>query len=182
MIILLAVVMAAMTGTAGAAVSPTPGTLGPQDRNFLIQSHQGNLAEIEAGRAVIEKVDEDGRKVGQAVRALGEHLVDSHTELDKTLQQVARDLGVKLPDGPSPEQREQLAKVMALNGPEFDRAWISMEIENHRQALTLVRKQIENGSDPRVTRLAITAEQIVREHLRMFRHATESPSPGPSGD
>ncbi|MFF3442625.1 DUF4142 domain-containing protein [Streptosporangium sp. NPDC002721] len=181
MIILLAVVVALMSGTAGAATAPTPNSLSQQDRDFLIMSHQGNLAEIEAGRAATRKADDqDGGKAGQAVRDLGEHLVVSHMRLDKILQQVARELGVELPDGPSAAQRRQLEEVMALNGREFDRAWISMEIENHRQALILVRKQIESGSDPQVRKVALYAQHVVLDHLKMFRDAQKSLFPSPA--
>jgi len=191
MIILLAIVVAAMAGTAGAAAatgtaagatgSPTPQPLSRQDREFLIMAHQGSLSEIEAGLAVRERTgDDEGRKVGRAIRELGEQLIVDHTRLDKIIRQVAGELGVKLPDEPSAAQREQLAAVTALRGAEFDRAWISMEIDNHRQALVLVKKQVENGSAPQVKKLALTAEHVVRNHLNMFRHAQEVPAPSPS--
>ncbi|GAA3407730.1 hypothetical protein GCM10018952_02270 [Streptosporangium vulgare] len=182
MIILLAAVMAAMAGTAGAAVSPTPQPLSLQDRDFLILAHQGSLSEIEAGLAVRERVGEEGEgQVGRAVRELAKQLVVDHMRLDKVIRQVAGELGVKLPGEPSAAQRERLEAVMALRGAEFDRAWISMEIDNHRQALVLVKKQVESGSAPQVRKLALTAEHVVRNHLNMFLRAREVPVPSPSG-
>ncbi|WP_436757360.1 DUF4142 domain-containing protein [Streptosporangium sp. V21-05] len=183
MIILLAVVVAAMAGTAGATALPTPLPLSSQDRDFLIQAHQGSLSEIEAGLAVRERVGDDGgRKVGRAIRELGEQLIADHTRLDKVIRRVAGELGVKLPDEPSAAQREQLGAVMALRGAEFDRAWISMEIDNHRQALVLIKRQVESDSaTPQVRSLALTAERVVRKHLNMFHSAQEVPAPSPSG-
>ncbi|WP_440063580.1 DUF4142 domain-containing protein [Streptosporangium sp. OZ121] len=183
MIVLLAIIMAAMAGTAGAAgaaASPTPRPVSQQDWEFLIKAHQGSLAEIEAGLAVRRKADDQDGKVGQAVRELGEQLIVDHMRLDRLIQQVAGEVGVKLPDEPSAAQRRQLEEVMALEGAEFDRAWIDMEIASHRHGVTLVRQQVENSSDPRIRKLAFAVEQVVRAHLDMFLHLQEPPVPSPS--
>ncbi len=180
MIILLAIAMAAMTGTAGATASPTPRPVSQQDWDFLIKAHQGSLAEIEAGLAVRRKAGDQDEKVGRAVRELGEQLIVDHMRLDRLIQQVAGEVGVKLPGEPSAAQRRQLEEVMELDGAEFDRAWIDMEIASHRHGVILVRQQVENSSDPRVRKLAFAVEQVVRTHLNMFLHVQESPAPSPS--
>ncbi|MEU8382200.1 hypothetical protein, partial [Streptosporangium sp. NPDC048865] len=90
MVILLAVVMAAMIGTVAAA-TPTPQPLSRQDREFLVHLHQGNLSEIEAGRAVKEKTpDGKDRDAGPAVVDLGEELVTDHMELDAAVPPSGR--------------------------------------------------------------------------------------------
>ncbi|MEU4538094.1 DUF4142 domain-containing protein [Streptosporangium sp. NPDC023825] len=180
MLILLTIVVAAMAGTAGAAVPPAPEPVSRQDWEFLVKAHQGSLAEIEAGLAVRRKAQSQDGKVGRAVRELGEQLIVDHMRLDRLIRQVADEMGVKLPDEPSAAQRKQLEEVMALGGAEFDRAWIDMEIASHRNGVILVRQQVENSSDPRMRKLAFAVEQVVRTHLNMFLHVHESPVPSPS--
>ncbi|MEU8201142.1 DUF4142 domain-containing protein [Streptosporangium sp. NPDC049046] len=178
-IITLAIAMAATGGTADAASAPPPPNR--QDREFLVQAHQGSLFEIEAGLAVTGKTDDrNDREAGDAVRVLGAKLVTDHTKLDRTIRQVADRLGVKLPGEPSEVQRRRLKEVTALSGTEFDRAWISMEIANHREGIALVKREIDNGSAPAVKKLATLTDRVVREHLEMLLHVEKSIVPSPS--
>ncbi|MEU3164401.1 DUF4142 domain-containing protein [Streptosporangium sp. NPDC006930] len=180
-IIMLAIAMAATGGTAdlGAASAPPPPSR--QDREFLVQAHQGSLFEIEAGLAVTGKTDDQNdREAGKAVRVLGAKLVADHTKLDRTIRQVADQLGVKLPGEPSEVQRRRLKEVMALSGMEFDRAWIGMEIANHREGVALVKREIDNGSAPMVKKLAVLTDRVVREHLEMLLQIEKAIVPSPS--
>lgn len=181
MIITLAVAVAVTGGTTGAAVSPTPQTLSRQDRDFLIEAHQANLAEIKGGKAAEEKTaDQEGRESGKLVRDLGERFVTDHKKLDKALRKVADRLGVELPDQPTAAQREQLEKLKALSGAEFDRAWISEELTGHRETLAAVEKEIESGSSPEVKELATDAKPVVQEHIDLLLQGEETPEPSPS--
>ncbi|MGJ6967299.1 DUF4142 domain-containing protein [Streptosporangium sp. G11] len=199
MIVMLAIVTAAMDGpadistargtvgtsaargTVSTSVPPAPQPLSRQDRDFLVRAHQGSLFEIEAGMIVNRKTDDqDGREAGRAVRVLGAKLVADHTKLAKTIRQVADQLRVKLPNELSAAQRERLEEVVALRGAEFDRAWINMEIVNHREGVALVKRQIESGSAPMVKKLALVTERVVRGHLDMFLHAGKILAPDPS--
>ncbi|MER5643270.1 DUF4142 domain-containing protein [Streptosporangium sp. NPDC002524] len=181
MIISLAVAVAVTGGTAGAALSPTPQTVSRQDRDFLVQAHQANLAEIAGGRAAEAKTaDTTGRESAETVRDLGERFVADHTKLDEAVRDVAGRLGVKLPDRPTAAQREQLGKLETLSGAEFDKAWISEEVEGHRETLDAIEKEIESGSSPEVKKLATDARPVVREHIDLLLHAEETPTPAPS--
>lgn len=181
MVILLAVVMAAMIGTVAAA-TPTPQPLSRQDREFLVHLHQGNLSEIEAGRAVKEKTpDGKDRDAGPAVVDLGEELVTDHMELDAAVRRLAGRLGVELPDQPSAARREQLEKVLPLRGREFDRAWITLGIANHRNGLTLVQRQIKTGTSPEVRDLAIQAGIAIKKHLDGLLQADGTSTPPGTG-
>ncbi|GAA2901190.1 hypothetical protein GCM10010517_66960 [Streptosporangium fragile] len=178
MITLLAVIVM-LGGTAG-AVTPPP-ALNRQDKVFLARAHQGNLAEIEAGRAAQEKtVGQEVRESGEIVRELGMKLVVDHVKLDADLRRVAGQLGVELPDGPSGEQRRQLDEVLAKSGVEFDQAWLAAQIAAHRQTLAEGRRELQKGSSPEVKQLAADAAPVVREHLDLLLKAQRGESPSPA--
>ncbi|MER6826223.1 DUF4142 domain-containing protein [Streptosporangium sp. NPDC000563] len=181
MIILLAVVVAVTGGTAYAAVTPTPHTISRQDKNFLVQAHQANLAEIEGGKAAEAKTSASGeQESSKVVRDLAKRFVADHTKLDRAVRQVADRLGVKLPDRPTAAQREQLDKLAALSGAAFNRTWISEELEGHRETLAAIEKEIESGSSPEVRKVATDAKPVVREHIELLLHAEKRPAPAPS--
>ncbi|MFI6511897.1 DUF4142 domain-containing protein [Streptosporangium sp. NPDC050855] len=196
LIIMLAAVLAMTGGTTAFAFSPPPPPPAPadpsaptgspqaasqQDKDFLVKAHQSNLFEIESGRVARQKTtDQSGRPNAATVLELGEMFIADHTRLDATVRQVAGRLGVTLPDAPAPAQREQLDKVAALNGAEFDRAWITVQIAGHRATLADVDKEIASGASPEVKQIAVTARPAVQRHLDMLLQAEETPSPSPS--
>ncbi|MFI6453282.1 DUF4142 domain-containing protein [Streptosporangium amethystogenes] len=185
MIILVAVAVTAMGGTAVATVSPSPQTVTQQDKDFLVQAHQSNLTEIESSKAALEKTaGQQDQKATRIVRKLAKHFIKDHKKLDKAVRRVSDQLGVKLPDTPNTEQRKQLDQLSALSGAEFDRAWISAELHGHHETLAAVEQEIENGSSPEVKKLATVAKPVVQEHIDLLlkaeRVSTPSPSESPS--
>ncbi|MER6178766.1 DUF4142 domain-containing protein [Streptosporangium sp. NPDC001681] len=183
MIILVAVAVAAMGGTAGAVVSPSPSpqAVTQQDRDFLVQAHQSNLTEIESSKTALEKTaGQQDREVTRTVRKLAKRFIKDHKKLDKAVRRVADQLGVKLPDTPNTEQRKQLDQLAALSGAEFDRAWISAELHGHHETLAAVEQEIENGSSPEVKKLATEAKPIVQKHIDLLLKAERASTPSPS--
>ncbi|ETK34797.1 DUF4142 domain-containing protein, partial [Microbispora sp. ATCC PTA-5024] len=163
-LIVLLAVLAGMSagGTAvQAAAAPTP-TVREQDRTFLTEAHQGNLSEIQAGRAAQEQA------TSQAVKDAGERFVRDHTALDRQVTEVAGKLGVTLPDEPTAEQKAALEKVKANSGAAFDRAWVEQEVGDHRADLAAGRKQQSEGSSEQVKQLAQDAGPVIKGHLDLL--------------
>ncbi|SFK69225.1 putative membrane protein [Streptosporangium canum] len=167
-----AAVLALTVGSAASALTPTPAPrptststspgesrVSAQDRQFLVQAHQGNLAEIAAGKAAQSK-----GKAG-SVRSIGAMLVADHTKLDKKLQQVAQRLQVTLPTQPTARQQTKAKELAALSGTEFDKAWTKTMIYGHRAALAAIKKEIADGSAPQVKALARASQPVIQEHL-----------------
>ncbi|GLW07854.1 hypothetical protein Misp01_29840 [Microtetraspora sp. NBRC 13810] len=165
-VIMLAVALAAMCPAVAGAAAP-PG-LNEQDRTFLAQAHQANLAEIEAGRSA------ESRGATARVRELGSTLVRDHTKLDGDVRRSADKAGVQLPGSPDTRQREQLAQVDAKSGKEYDRAWVAMEIAGHRQTLSAIAEEEKNGSSAEVKDLAAAAKPVVQKHLDLLQAAQKN--------
>jgi putative membrane protein len=158
-------------------VAAQPG-VSDQDRSFLISAHQVNLAEIAAGRL--------GQERGQAsvVRSIGALLVKDHTQLDTELRAKARKLRVSLPAQPTPEQRAEYARLAAMSGAEFDRAWVEAMIQGHRAALAACAQQLRSGSAPEAKQVAASATPVIRGHLERLLRAREvvgAPRKAPAG-
>jgi putative membrane protein len=173
----LAVVVTAGVGlaiTAVGAAGAAAGTTVPnaQDREFLVAAHQSNLTEIAAGRAAQQKATTD------VVRQHGQIFIRDHTRLDASLRQVAQQLNVDLPGEPNAQQRATLASVSAKSGAAFDQAWLASQLAGHRAAKALGQRELANGSDAAVLRLARTAAPVIQTHLSMLEEATGT---APSG-
>ncbi|MFF3668143.1 DUF4142 domain-containing protein [Microtetraspora malaysiensis] len=182
-VLLLAIVISALVaGATGAFAQPSPSPTGAhrpspspgvseQDQMFLIKAHQGNLAEIRAGRLAQQKGHTS------AVRDLGTRLIKDHTRLDTKLRQVAKDVGVQLPHEPSKQQQAQLKEVSGLSGANFDHAWVQSQLTAHRQVLTLINKQLSTGKSEQVKKTAQEAKPVIQEHLTLLRKAAATTTP-----
>ncbi|MFF5209678.1 DUF4142 domain-containing protein [Streptosporangium sp. NPDC000396] len=175
-IVLLTVAMVVLGGAAAGAVAAQP-ELNEQDKIFLVQIHRINLTEIQAGKLA------EQRSTDRSISDVGKTLVDDHTKLDESVQQVAEKAKVPLPNNPNARQREDLAELSRLTGQVFDNAWLDAMIAGHRLALVRLEQEANMGSSPEVKKLAEDARPVVREHLSMLRKArggVMSPSPSPS--
>jgi putative membrane protein len=149
--------------TAGIAAAAAPSA---QDKAFLVAAHQSNLTEIQAGKAALQKSGND------VVRRHGQLFIRDHTRLDADLSKVAGALNVDLPSQPSAAQQATLASVSAKSGAAFDAAWLSSQLAGHRQAKADGQRELSQGSDAQVKKLAQTAAPVIQMHLDMLEEAT----------
>jgi putative membrane protein len=159
----IVLVPAAVIATVALTATPALAAPSEQDVAWMQAAHQSNLAEIAAGNAAQQQA------TTQEVKDLGAMFIQMHTELDTSLTQAAQQLGVQLPDAPSPEQQQQLAAVQANQGQAFDTAWIAQQIGSHSTTLAATQKELSSGSDPTVLDLARTSTPVVEQHLVELR-------------
>jgi putative membrane protein len=160
----------AQASTALAAHAGSGSRLSAQDRAFLVQAHQSNLAEIATGKLA-------ERKATRAdVRALGRMFVADHRKLDAELRVVAKKLEVRLPSQPNRQQRAAAAKLERLSGRAFDKAWLDVQIVAHRQAIAAGAKEIAHGTNSDVVRLAKKSAPVIKHHLRELLRAKARPA------
>jgi putative membrane protein len=155
----LALVPAAVLGIVVLAGAPALAAVSGQDTTWMQAAHQGNLAEIAAGRAAQQSA------TGAQVKQLGAMFVQDHTRLDAQLTQAAQRLGVQLPPAPTPQQQQQLAAVQQKTGQAFDAAWISTQIAAHVTTIAATQRELQGGSDATVLGLARAATPVVQQHL-----------------
>ncbi|MFI2642102.1 DUF4142 domain-containing protein [Streptomyces sp. NPDC018610] len=135
-----------------------------QDQTFLVQAHQGNLAEIAAGK------DAGRHATTTCVINVGKTLVRDHTKLDASVRKLAAETNTTLPSTPTAAQRQQLKAVQAkAGGSAYDTAWLKVQDTAHRKTLTLIDKEIAQGKNSSVVAAARSARPVVAMHLNMVR-------------
>jgi putative membrane protein len=67
------------------------------------------------------------------------------------------------------KEQEALDKIAKLSGPDFDKAYLEMEIRDHSKDLSAFRKEAKDGKDPDVKAWAAKAVAAIEEHLKMAR-------------
>ena len=137
-----------------------------QDASWLIATHQTNLSEIQSGQLAA--------KTGhtESVRNAGQMLASDHQSLDEKLKPVAEQMGVKLPDQPNMEQRDEMQHFKSLSGMQFDRDWTKTEADGHVKSVEATEREIQHGSSAEVKQLAQSALPVLKKHLRTLKAAS----------
>jgi len=98
------------------------------DRTFIVQAGAAHRAELLLA-ALAESRAKDIR-----VRELAAHLLRDHEIELSLLEQLATERGVTLTDI-SEKQRQVAERIQALEGDEFDRAFVTQMINDHQDQL-----------------------------------------------
>ncbi len=116
---------------AEAASQPAAGTLAPDDKAFIERAAQVNLVEIELGNTAAKS------SADPAIRKLGKHLAEQHTQAQQKLERLAASKGLILPEKPDAEHQKKIDSLKEQKGDAFNRAFINANIAGHEQALAL---------------------------------------------
>ena len=172
----LAMVVASLLAPAGTARAagdvPIPpntgmtdkgaGTVTAADRDFVIKVRLAGLWEIPAGNMAVEKSN-DVRIV-----TIGKTISAQHVVLDKLDRDVAKKLGIELPNQPNGDQLSWLGEMRRANSATFDQIYIDRLRSAHGKifpAIATIRATTRNDS---VRKLAQQSNQFVMTHMTLL--------------
>jgi putative membrane protein len=133
------------------------------DSKFMMGVARDGLFHVEAGKLAVQRATSEG------VKKFGQHAIEHHTQINEELTKLASTKGVTLPKKMSKGEREALDKVAKLSGPDFDKAYLEMEITHHSKDLSAFQKEAKDGKDPDVKAWAAKTVATIEEHLEMAR-------------
>jgi len=133
------------------------------DRAFVLEAGPGGLAEVELGRLAAQK--------GQSadVKRFGQRMVSDHSKANAELKKLAASKGITLPAEMNAEQKAERDKLAKLSGPEFDREYMSLMVEDHNKDVAAFQEEAKDGSDPDIKSFAAKILPTLQEHQRMSK-------------
>jgi putative membrane protein len=127
-------------------------------QKFISSAIQGDMAEVEDGKLAQEKGQ------SEAVKQFGAMLMNDHGEHKTKADQVANELGVKPPSGPSISQKATYAKLKMLSGASFDRSFATAMVKDHQHDIKEYQK--EASKDDAAGKLAKETLPVLQKHLQ----------------
>ena len=133
------------------------------DRAFVMEAGPGGLAEVELGRLAAQK--------GQSadVKRFGQRMVADHSKANAELKKLAASKGITLPAVMNEEQKAERDKLAKLSGPEFDREYMALMVEDHDKDVAAFQEEAKDGSDPDIKSFAAKTLPTLQEHQRMSK-------------
>jgi putative membrane protein len=119
-----------------------------EDQEFLEQALGVNELELRLGRMAAE------RATTPDVKAMGQKMVQKHTELGQQLSQLARQSGGSGEAKLSSDQRAIYERVASQSGSAFDAVFKQVVDAGHVKELAMYRAEVSRAANPSLRELA----------------------------
>jgi putative membrane protein len=127
---------------------------------FLTKAAQGGMTEVAAGELAA------GKATDSDVRAFGSMMVRDHGAANQKVAALAKSKGVALPDSAGDANQATLESLRAINGADFDRAYVAQMVKAHQATQQMLKSEIAAGTDADVRKLAGEMLPTVETHLQ----------------
>jgi putative membrane protein len=131
------------------------------DRAFAEKAAMGGAAEVQSGRMAEQK------GMNSQVKQFGARMAQDHAKAGDELKQIAAAKGLTLPDAPSPEDKREMDKLDKLSAAEFDRAYTTHMVADHKKDIADFEKEASSGRDADLKAFAAKTLPTLREHLKL---------------
>lgn len=144
------------------------GTSAMMDKAFVRQALQGGMAEVQLGQLALQKSSNPD------VKQFAQKMVDDHTKLGNEMKQVAQQMNVKAPDSLSGKDKSTISKLNALNGDEFDKAYIKDMVKDHKKDDSEFKQEAQSTQNPQLKQMVIQSDQMIESHLQQIQQIAQT--------
>jgi putative membrane protein len=133
------------------------------DAKFMKEAAMGGMEEVDLGKLAAQKA------ASPDVKSFAQKMVDDHSKANDQLMQLASQKGVTLPTGMSSDEKSATAKLDKLSGADFDKAYVSMMVKDHKKDVAEFEKASKNAKDSDLKSWASTTLPTLQDHLKMIQ-------------
>ncbi|MGE5478573.1 MAG: DUF4142 domain-containing protein [Bacteroidales bacterium] len=151
----------ALAAFPAAAQQAAKSELSRQDKDFAEHAMAGGMMEVQLGKLAEQRAQNEG------VKRFGQRMVTDHSQANQKMSEVGSRLGLSAPAQLPREQSRTVEKLSGLSGAEFDRAYMSTMIDDHKKDINAFRKQADKGDNAQLKSLAQETLPTLEQHLRL---------------
>ncbi len=152
-------VTADKTGTNQTDTASMTSAVDSQDATFLQEAYAGGLKEVAASEQAKEKSSM------KETKDVADMMISAHTEMNNQIKGIATAKKVTVPATLPQADAEQLNSSSAKTGKEFDKAYATALVDDHKKTIALFEKEVKEGKDADVKNLAQMALPDLKKHL-----------------
>ena len=136
-----------------------------RDAEFVTKAADGGMMEVQLGQLAQSKATTPEAKEFAAM------MVADHSKANEELKNLAAQKGISVPAALSNDKQEMYDDMSKKTGADFDKAYISHMVKDHKEDIELFRKEAENGNDVELKNWASGKLPILEHHLQMAQRA-----------
>ena len=145
---------------------PSAGDTSPQsfeDQSFLRKTLEDSVAEEQMGQLAAQKSPSDD------VKQFGQKMAQIHEQLNNQIKPVAKQLVVDEPKKPSKKDKQEIERMQALSGPDFDSAFLKAMLKDQQTDVKGFKDEEQSAHNPTVQKLAQLDEPVLSQHLQILQ-------------
>ncbi|WP_461115254.1 DUF4142 domain-containing protein [Spirosoma jeollabukense] len=137
------------------------GTGQPEDTNeFAVKAANGGMLEVELGRLAQEKA------LSKDVKDFGAMMVKDHSKANDEFKAIATLKNITLPSTLGEDEQKHVNELAKLSGKEFDKKYVSMMVDDHKEDIDLFKKASEDDkNDASIKEFAAKTLPTLQKHL-----------------
>jgi len=145
----------------------TNNSMQENDTKFMMKAASGGMMEVELGQMAQQKAQ------SQRVKDFGAMMVRDHTKANNELKALAATKNVSVPASMTEEHQEHVTGIGKKSGKDFDKAYMSMMVDDHQKDISDFDNESNNGSDAEVKAFAAKTLPVLRTHLESAKSVND---------
>jgi putative membrane protein len=130
------------------------------DMNFLKKAEESNIKERNLGRVMLQKSQ------NKDVKDYAQMLVDDHSKNLRDVVDLMNQKGMQQPKDLPEVKHEALDKLNGMSGPELDREFARVMVDDHQKAVSEFRNEANTAQDKDVKDYAAQTGPVLEKHLQ----------------
>jgi putative membrane protein len=133
------------------------------DHKFAMDAAMGGLAEVQLGKLAADHAS------NADVKKFAQRMVDDHDKANDELSNILKQKGMTPPTDLKGREKATYDRLSKLNGPAFDRAYMSEMVKDHEKDVKEFERESTSGKDPDLKAFAAKTLPTLQDHLKMAR-------------
>ncbi len=138
------------------------------DAKFAIAAADGGMLEVKLGELASTNAS------SKAVKDFGENMVKDHSKANDELKALAQQKNITLPMALSDDKQKDFDDLAKKKGKEFDKAYASYMVDDHKEDIDEFEKAAKNCKDPDVKSWADGKVPTLQHHLEMAQSVKDA--------
>ncbi len=134
------------------------------DADFLVEAASGGMTAVQLGQLA------QTNSLNREIKAFGDMMIKDHRKSREKLSTLATSKNMVLPDSISGHQQKIKERLGRKKGEAFDRAYISLMIDDHKKDIRAFRRAAENAADPEIRAFAMDQLPLLNSQLDTARN------------
>ena len=138
----------------------TKAVLNDAEKNFLTKAEEVDIRQRNLGRVMLEKSQ------NKDVKDYAQMLVDDHSKNLRDVVDLMNQKGMAQPKDLPEVKHEAVDKLNAMSGPELDREFVKMMLDDHQKDVSEFRNEANTAQDKDVKDYATRTVSMLEKHLQ----------------
>jgi putative membrane protein len=108
------------------------------------------------------------RGTTKEVKTAGTVMLSDHTKLNKVVEDMAKEYGIRLPDQPKSSHQGWMNEISSTNGEDFDRTFATRLRAAHGSVFSIIAEVRAGTHNKEILDFATQANNIVLKHMTLL--------------